>query len=162
MQKIILASSSPRRRDILEKTGLEFEVIQSDYEETFENADFTYEKIETLAFNKANAVLNKINVHAIVIGADTVVVLNGKILGKPQNKEDAINMLKQLSGKRHSIVTSVCVINSKNLEKKILSTTSFVEFEVLNDDLIKSYVANYKTIWIKPVLMEYKNYPKVL
>lgn len=144
--KIILASSSPRRREILEKMRLEFEVIPSDYEETLDNFNFTYEKIEELAYNKAETVLSKLSEPALVIGADTVVVLDNLILGKPSGEEDAIEMLKQLSGKRHSIVTSICVINSITLEKKISSITSFVEFEILDNDLIRNYVENYKPL----------------
>lgn len=143
---IILASSSPRRKEILEKMGLKFEVISSDYEEALDNCDFTYEKIEELAYNKAEAVLCKLIKPALVIGADTVVVLDNLILGKPADEEEAIEMLNQLSGKRHSIVTSICVINSITLEKKILSTTSFVEFETLDNNLIRNYVENYKPL----------------
>lgn len=145
-KKLILASSSPRRKEILEKMGLEFEVIHSGYEETLENFDFTYEKIEELAYNKAEAVLYEIDESALVLGADTVVILDGKILGKPKDEGEAIAMLKQLSGKKHSIVTSICVINSKNLKKKILSTTSFVEFKILDDILIRNYVEKYKPL----------------
>lgn len=145
-KKIILASSSPRRREILQKMSLEFEIIAPDYEETLENFDFTYEKIEELAYNKAEAVLCKFNKPALVIGADTVVVLDNLILGKPADEEDAIEMLKQLSGKRHSIVTSICIINSITLEKKISSITSFVEFENLDNNLIENYVENFKPL----------------
>jgi septum formation protein len=150
-KKIILASSSPRRRDILEKMGLEFEIIPSDYEEIFENFDFTYEKIEELAYNKAISVLDKLKNHSpftihhsLILGADTVVVLNEKIMGKPKNETEAMEMLRLLSGNRHSVVTSICVIDSTNYQKKILSTTSFVQFNVLSEDLIKSYISDYK------------------
>lgn len=143
-KRLILASSSPRRKNILKKMGLKFEIIPSDYEEFLENFNFSYEKIEDLAYNKAEAVLKKLNEPALVIGADTVVVLNEKILGKPKNQEDAINMLKQLSGNKHSVVTSICVIDSTTLKKKSLSTTSFVRFEVLSDNLIINYIENYK------------------
>lgn len=148
--KIILASSSPRRREILEKMGLEFEVIPSDYEEILDNADFSYQKIEELAYNKARAVMNTLKIspltlhYSIILSADTVVVLDNEILGKPQNEEDAVSMLKRLSGRKHSVVTSVCVINSTNLEKKILSSTSYVEFKLLEDKLIRDYVEKYK------------------
>lgn len=148
---LILASSSPRRSEILKKMGLEFEIITSDYEETLENPDFSYKKIEELAFNKAKSVVDIISSSTVtdtqsslILGADTVVVLNDKILGKPQDKTEAINMLKQLSGKKHSVVTSICVINSENSASKILSTTSYVEFKALTDELIMNYVENYK------------------
>lgn len=149
-KKLILASSSPRRKEILEKMGLEFEIIPSDYEEIFENFDFTYEKIEELAYNKAKSVLDIISLFpfssSLILGADTVVVLDGKILGKPEDEAKAVSMLKQLSDKRHSVVTSVCIIDSENLKKKMLSTTSFVEFKILDNDLIRNYVENYKPL----------------
>lgn len=152
-KKIILASSSPRRRNILTKMGLEFEIIPSDFEENLESLDFTYEKIEELAYNKAKSVLRKIEnsslltAHSsIIIGADTVVVLEGKILGKPKDEAEAFQMLQALSGNKHSVVTSICVIDSSGAEKKILSTTSFVEFNVLSEDLIKNYIKNYKPL----------------
>lgn len=145
-KKIILASSSPRRRDILTKMGLAFEIIPSDFEEDLESLDFTYEKIEELAYNKAKSVAVSIEVPAFVIGADTVVVLEEKILGKPKDEAEAFQMLLALSGNKHSVVTSICVIDSSNAEKKILSTTSFVEFNVLSEDLIKNYIKNYKPL----------------
>lgn len=145
MQKrIILASSSPRRKDILTKMGLEFEIIPSDFEENLENLDFNYEKIEELAYNKALSVAVGIDVPAFVIGADTVVVLNEKILGKPKDEAEAFQMLQALSGHKHSVVTSICVIDSLSAEKKILSTTSYVEFNLLNEDSIKNYIKNCK------------------
>lgn len=131
---------------MLEKIGLEFEIITSDYEEFLENNYFTYEKIEVLAFNKAKSVADILigSTDSLVLGADTVVVLDDKILGKPKDEIEAINMLKQLSGKKHSVVTSICVINSTTFASKILSTTSYVEFKALTDELIMYYVENYK------------------
>ena len=148
--KIILASASPRRRYILEKMGLEFEIIPSSYEEFLENSDFTYEKIEELAYNKAKSVLDTTSFpffsYPLILSADTVVVLDGQILGKPQNKDDAICMLKQLSGQKHSVVTSICVVNSKNSERKMLSTTSYVEFKMLTNELIINYIEKYNPL----------------
>lgn len=151
--RLILASSSPRRREILETMGLEFEVILPDYEEIFENSDFTYEKIEDAAYNKAKSVFDKLetnspltNHHSLILGVDTVVVLDNKILGKPKNENEAILMLKMLSGKKHSVVTSICAINVSNFDKKIISTKSFVEFKVLGKDLIKNYVEIYRPL----------------
>lgn len=151
--RLILASSSPRRREILEKMGLEFEVILPDYEEIFENSDFTYGKIEDAAYNKAKSVFYKLemhspftNHHSLILGVDTVVVLDNKILGKPKNENEAVLMLKMLSGKKHSVVTSICAIYVSNFAKKIISTKSFVEFKVLGKDLIKNYVEIYRPL----------------
>ncbi|MDD3435758.1 MAG: Maf family protein [Candidatus Gastranaerophilales bacterium] len=150
--KIILASSSPRRKKILEEMGLEFEIMPPDYDEVFEDNLFSYEKIEQLAYNKAKAVLNKIYLShftfhiSLILSADTVVVLNEEILGKPQDEADAIKMLECLSGKKHSVVTSICVINTSDLQEKTLSTTSFVEFNILSDKLITDYVKKYQPL----------------
>lgn len=150
-KKIILASCSPRRKDILEKMGLEFKVIPSDYDENLENFDFSYEKIENFAYNKAKSVFDKLKNHSpftihnsIIIGADTVVVLNKKILGKPKNEAEAMDMLTQLSGNKHSVVTSICIIDTLTSENKIISTTSYVEFSTLSEDLIKNYINHYR------------------
>jgi len=144
--KLILASGSPRRREILEKMGLEFEIIPSSYEEFLESSDFSYEKIEDLAYNKAKSVIDRCKSHSLILGADTVVVLDGRILGKPQNKKEALAMLRSLSGKKHSVVTSICTINSKSLQKETLSATSYVEFEELTEEKIKDYVEKYNPL----------------
>lgn len=143
--KLILASSSPRRKKILEEMGFEFEIIPSDYEEVLENSDFSYEKIENLAYYKAKAVL-PLTSASLILSADTVVVSGNEILGKPKNNEDAICMLKRLSGEKHSVVTSICVINSVTLKREILSTTSYVEFCNLTEGQIEHYVEHYKPL----------------
>lgn len=151
-KKIILASTSPRRREILEKMGLEFEIMTSDYEEVFETLDFSYEKIEELAYNKAQSVLKQnhrslLTAHcSLVLAADTVVVLENRILCKPKDEQDAVDMLKQLSGKKHSVVTSICTINIETSETKVLSETSYVEFHDLSDELINDYVSEFKPL----------------
>lgn len=151
MQKIILASSSPRRKEILEKMGLEFEIIPSDYEEVWENLDFSYEKVEDMAFNKAMAVLKKHHSlltihHSLILSADTVVVLDNKILTKPKDKPHALIMLKSLSAKKHSVVTSVCLINLENMCKIVKSETSYVEFNELSQTQIIDYIEKFKPI----------------
>lgn len=146
IKKIVLASSSPRRKDILNKIGLEFDIIPSSFEEILDNLDFSYEKIEDLAYNKAKEVLPNVDYSALIIGADTVVVLGGQILGKPKDEVEAVEMLQRLSGQTHSVVTSLCIINSENLQKKVTSTTSYVEFEDLSDEMIKEYVNNFNPL----------------
>lgn len=144
MKKIVLASGSPRRKEIFKTLDIDFEVIPSSYEEKLENNVFSYQKIENLAYNKALFVAKTIKEDALVVGADTVVVLNNNILGKPKDKTDAFNMLKSLSGKEHFVVTSICVLETPSLRKKINSTTSYVEFEILSDDMINSYIDKFK------------------
>ena len=142
--KIILASSSPRRADILKKIKLQFEIMPSPYIEEHTTTVFSYEFIENLAYNKAFAVAKLQKVPSLVIGADTVVVLDNEILGKPEGKEGAYNMLKRLSGKTHFVVTSIVVINSSNGEFKKNSTTSYVTFEELTDEQINYYIESFK------------------
>lgn len=142
--KIILASSSPRRADILRKHNIGFEIIPSPYVEDHSRTDFSYDFIENLAYNKAKAVVSLVNEPALIIGADTIVVLDGKILGKPNGYDGAFEMLKNLSGKTHHVVTAIAIINSTTGAYKIKSTTSEVAFENLTDEQIKYYIDNFK------------------
>lgn len=144
MTRLVLASNSPRRKDICTQAGLEFEIIPSNFDEALDSDEFCYEKIEELACQKALEVAQKIGFEALVIGADTVVILDNKILGKPSDEDDAILMLEKLSGRVHRVVTSICVINSVTGRKKINSTTSFVEFASLESAQIEYYVKTFK------------------
>jgi len=142
--KIILASSSPRRADILRKHNIGFEIIPSPYVEDHSRTDFSYDFIENLAYNKAKAVVTIVNEQSLIVGADTIVVLDGKILGKPNGYDGAFEMLKNLSGKTHHVVTAIAIINSTTGDYKIKSTTSEVAFENLTDEQIKYYIDNFK------------------
>lgn len=144
MKKIILASASPRRKEIFKTLNVDFEVIPSTYVERLVDNLFSYKKIEDLAFNKANAVVQNLKEPALVVGADTVVVLDNTILGKPKSRDDAFNMLKSLSGREHFVVTAICIIDSVSGRKKFHSTTSYVEFENLTDEMINSYIDEFK------------------
>ena len=144
MTKIILASGSPRRKQILSDMGLEFEIIKSPFKEEFDHEHFSYKAIENLAYGKAKAVCDLLKEECIVIGADTVVVLGDKVLGKPKDFDEAKFMLKMLSNKKHFVVTSICVINSKTNVFTINSTTSYVEFNKLTDEMITDYINNFK------------------
>lgn len=145
MGKIILASSSPRRANILKKMNLDFRVIPSSYVEPHDKTVFSYDFAENLALNKAlNVAKNFRNEDFTVIGADTIVVIDNKILGKPTDKNDAIKTLKLLSGNTHFVVTSVAVINSKTLNYKVKSTTTYVTFKNLTDEQIEYYIENFK------------------
>ena len=146
MTKIILASNSPRRKKILADLGLDFEVIPSNYEEKLETDTFSYDLIEDLATQKACDVVRRVGNDEIVLGADTVVVLHNKILGKPKGKVEAFNMLRELSGQTHMVVTSLCGINTKTNRAALLSTTSYVRFKELSDELIKYYVEEFNPL----------------
>ena len=143
MIKLVLASNSPRRKKIMSDLGLDFEVIPSNYDEKLETDEFSYDLIEDLATQKALDVVKRVDTDKIVIGADTVVVLYNKILGKPHTKENAFNMLKELSGKTHSVVTSICGINTKTNRAALISTTSYVRFNELTDEMIHYYIDTF-------------------
>ena len=142
--KIILASSSPRRADILRKLNIGFEIIPSPYVEDHSRTDFSYDYIEDLAYNKAKAVIPLVKTPSIIVAADTIVVLDGKVLGKPDGYDGAFEMLRSLSGKTHQVVTAIVVMNSETGVYKKKSTTSEVLFEKLSDEKIKYYIDNFK------------------
>lgn len=134
---LILASASPRRKEIFEKMGFEFAICPSDKEpETLINLDAKQQTFVSAKI-KAEDIFSK-NKESIVIGADTVVSINGSVLGKPKNDEDAFNMLKSLSNKRHEVITSVYVCSKEKCCGFTESTK--VDFFDLTDDEIKEYL----------------------
>lgn len=146
MTKLILASNSPRRKKILTDLGLDFEVMPSNYDEKLETDTFSYDLIEDLATKKACDVVRQVRNDEIVLGADTVVVLHNKILGKPHSKEEAYQMLRDLSGQTHMVVTALCGINTQTNRATLLSTTSYVRFKELSDDLIHYYIDEFNPL----------------
>lgn len=145
MGKNILASSSPRRAELL-KDKYVFEIMPSPYEELHTTTVFSYAYVENLAYNKAKAVVPLVEGDCNIIGADTVVVLDGKILEKPHDSEEAKRMLKSLSGREHQVVTSIALINTTTGKSVIQSTTSQVIFNNLTDEMIDFYVENFKPL----------------
>ncbi len=139
MSRFILASASPRRKEILENAGFSFEIIVSDADENITEELSPEKTVEELAKRKAMAVL-KDNEDAVVFGCDTVVAIDGKILGKPKDDEDAFNMLSMLSGKTHTVSTGVCICSKDKTE--VFSNTTEVEFYQLSEETIKSYIAS--------------------
>jgi septum formation protein len=109
MQRLILASSSPRRKELLENLQLNFEISSSNVDESFDPALTPEDVVTELASRKARFVAGN-EPTAFVIGSDTVVELSGKILEKPKDEQEALSMLKQLSGKTHSVYTGVSII----------------------------------------------------
>ena len=140
--KIILARNSPRRKELLEKSGLTFSVIPSTVEENISKSLPPVEYAKTLALIKAQDVFSKYN--NIVIGADTIVVFDGKIIVKPSSEEDAFNTLKMLSGKTHQVITGYAVL-SNNLTINDYSVTE-VTFNELSSALICDYIKNAKPL----------------
>ena len=146
MKKIILASKSPRRQELIKTLGLTYEIIPSKYDENLKGKKFSYELIEEVSKNKALDVDKDINYDSIVIGADTVVVLGNEILLKPRDEEDAINILKKLSGKTHKGVTAITVIDVITKQIVTNSTTSEVTFNQLTEEQIINYVKTKKPL----------------
>lgn len=137
-KKFIVASASPRRREIFSNAGYEFTVIPSDADESITEEMTGEQTAMELAKRKALAVLES-NKDSVVFGCDTVVCIDGEILGKPKDDEDAYRMLKMLSGKTHTVSTGVCVADENRCECAV--NTTFVEFYELSDSTIKSYIA---------------------
>lgn len=139
--KIILASQSPRRKQLMEMAEMEFEILIADVDETNPPGMPGEQVPEFLARKKADAVSHLVN-DAIVIAADTVVLLEHHILGKPTDDAHAISTLKQLSGRMHKVVTGVCI--RKGEKEMCFSTTTEVYFRQLTQNQIEHYVAHYK------------------
>jgi len=144
MKKIILASTSPRRKQLLKDMGIDFEIIAPEYDEKITDKHFSDEIIKNIAINKAKSVLPEIKEPSLIIGSDTVVIINGIITGKPKDKNDAFNILKSLSGIKHSVVTSIAIIDSETGKIFCENTKSEIEFNPLSDEDIKNYIENFK------------------
>ncbi|MBP5308450.1 MAG: septum formation protein Maf [Clostridia bacterium] len=137
--EIILASASPRRRELIGRTGVNFTVVPSSFDECVEERLSPEEYVRVLAEKKAEDVFSKRG--GVVLGADTVVILDGEIIGKPSSRDDAIKTLSRLSGRRHEVITGYCVIYGDAGKKKTGFVTSSVYFNELPHSLIEEYVA---------------------
>ena len=145
MKKIILASQSPRRRELLKKLNINFSAVSPNYDEKIDTDEFSEQLIENIARKKALSILDSVS-HCIVISADTVVVCENKILGKPKNEDDAVHMLQFLSGKTHKVVTSINIIDSETKKSITRSVTSYVKFNHLDISTIKNYIKTCKPL----------------
>jgi septum formation protein len=138
-QKIYLASKSPRRKKLLEQINLKFEVFSVDTPELFIKNERPSDTVKRIANEKLDAA-KEIVKEGIIITADTIVVINGKILGKPTDKKNAVKLLNILSGKRHIVYTGYSVYNS--LSRKVISDyeKTYVTFRKLSKNEIMDYV----------------------
>ena len=136
--KIILASRSPRRAELLAAAGFAFEVLAADVDETPQQGEDPAEYVERLAIEKARAVF-AMRPSALVLGADTTVTIDGRILGKPLDDEDARRMLQRLSGRVHLVHTGVAVVSTRGVESAV--DTTRVWFDAMTDEDISWYVA---------------------
>jgi septum formation protein len=141
MKKIILASQSPRRRQLLEWAEIDFDVVISDADESFPSALEHGETAVHIARKKALMVKER-NPDQIILAADTIVVLDEEILGKPANKEEAIQILQKLSGKKHVVITGVVILNQE--QEIAFSDSTEVYFHELTLQQISFYVDKYQ------------------
>ncbi|MEI6456197.1 MAG: Maf family nucleotide pyrophosphatase [bacterium] len=141
--KLILASESPRRQYLLKELGLDFEIVTSNVREEYPQGLTPEEVAVFLANLKADCFdASRLSAHAVIIAADTIVSINNEILGKPKNYEEAVIMLQKLSGKRHEVVTAVCI---KSKKKKVnFHVTSVVHFKDLTMEEIDYYIDNFQ------------------
>lgn len=137
MQKLLLASHSPRRKELIERLRVPFEVMGSDVEENINHNQSPEEVVQSLAFQKASSVASRYP-ECYTIGADTIVVYENQILGKPKDEQDAFQMLHTLSGKRHKVLTGVSIHHH---EKHInFYEQTEVTFWELSKEEISSYI----------------------
>lgn len=140
MRKIILASMSPRRKEILAKTRLPFDVVASDYEENMSLALPPSKLAEHLSKGKAEAVAAQYP-DAIIIAADTFIVFENQLIGKPRNAAHAIEILQMLRGKAHQVITGVTILDTASGNEKSFHDTANVYMKNITDETIRAYVA---------------------
>jgi septum formation protein len=138
--KIILASSSPRRRDLLKQISLDFEVYPAQIDEIIDSSLEAKEMVVKLAKDKALAVAKTVQKNSIVIGADTV-VYHEEVLGKPKDERDAFHLLKKLSGKWHEVFTGLAVIETNSMSLQTIWEMTRVKFRDLKEEEIIRYIA---------------------
>jgi septum formation protein len=139
MKTIILASASPRRKELLEKTGLKFEVEPSNYQENISPELEPHELAKSLSLEKARLVARN-HQNTLVIAADTFIVFEGKILGKPPRETEAKKMLETLSGRPHSVITGFTIIDTENNKALSKSVETKVYIRKLSSKEIEAYV----------------------
>ena len=142
---IILASASPRRKEILGNTNLKFEVIKSDIDEVILPEESPCQVVMRLAYEKSMDIAYN-NKNKLIIGADTIVCLDNIILGKPKDKLDAIEMIKKLSGRTHQVITGISLINLDANKKIIDYVVSNLKFKNLSHEDIMDYIQTNESL----------------
>ncbi len=138
MRNLILASQSPRRKELLEKCGYPFSVCVADIDEKIDTSIPLESAIQELAYLKAKKIFDD-HQDSIVIGSDTIVTINGLILGKPKDENDAFNTLKMLSGKTHQVITGLSIITKEKTYNHV--SVNDVTFYELSDEEILKYIS---------------------
>ena len=140
---IILGSGSPRRREIMESIGFEFEVDTRNYFSESYSLDTPHEEIPALmSEGKSNGFHRPLEKNEILVTSDTMVLCGSRIMGKPRDKEEAADMLRCLSGREHKVITAVTIRDC--YRKETFSDTAYVHFKTLSDNEIEYYIDNYK------------------
>ena len=135
---IVLASQSPRRKELLEKCNVSFICDPADIDETIDMRNHLNDEIQNLAYRKAEACLKR-HPDDLIIGSDTIVVLNKEVLGKPKDEADAFRMLKGLQGNTHEVITGLCFLSKRRKYNAV--SISKVAFSTMSDDEIKDYIS---------------------
>lgn len=146
--KIILASKSPRRKELMDMLNLKYEVIVSDADETLEEGLTIEEQAKRLSYIKAKTVFDETTGDRIVIGSDTMVIKDGKIYGKPKHEEDAFKILKELNGTKHQVITGLAILVERNgkYEEHLDYDITEVYFKDMTDTEIKNWIATGKAM----------------
>ena len=140
--QLVLASASPRRRELLEQIGLDFKVIPSQAEEQILPGETPEEHVIRLSLDKANEVANRDNVSGRwFIGSDTIVLCDQQILGKPENGDHAATILKQLSGREHRVLSGFAIIDRQTGQQRVEAVSTKVWFRQLTETEITGYIA---------------------
>jgi len=140
--QLVLASASPRRRELLQQIGLKFQVIPSRADEHILEGETPEEHVIRLSLDKATEVANRENISGRwFIGSDTIVLCDHQILGKPRDKTHATAMLKQLSGREHQVLSGYAIIDRETKQQRVEAVSTKVWFRQLTDDEIARYIA---------------------
>lgn len=147
MRKIVLASKSPRRRELLENIGLKFDIVVCDTDEDIISKDIDPSLyVRELSFIKASSAVKLCAKNTFVIGADTVVVHEGQILGKPKDRDDAFCMLRSMSGKTHRVYTGISIIDTNDMHAVSEYAMTEVTFRQISDKEINHYIDNFSVM----------------
>ena len=141
MQKIILASKSPRRKQLLEQAEIPFEVITADTDESFPS-DMPVEDVPVFIAKQKAVVVAKTHPQQTVLAADTIVTIDGEVIGKPQSRDDAFAILRRLSGRTHRVITGVAIVSEGQVE--LFSDITEVSFYPLSDEQIAFYIDKFQ------------------
>ncbi len=142
-KRLILASNSPRRQQLLKGLDVDFEIWSTNHEDESYPDDMSVDQVPTyLAKHKASFFTERLSDDTLLVTSDTIVVCNGKVLGKPVDYADAVNILKQLSGNKHTVITGVCL--STTIKSYCFSSFTDVYFRHLSNEEIDYYIERYK------------------